>query len=107
MRPAHGAQASWPRWPSHSVARRKSVSDPRVDSLLNDAMRLRLSRRSIMRRGAALGLSTAAVGGVLSSAGRASAAPRAAAFLQERQLNVLQASYFVPAGEDFFDQAAQ
>ena len=37
------------------------MSDPRVDSLLNDAMRLRLSRRSIMRRGAALGLSTAAV----------------------------------------------
>ena len=70
-------------------------------------MRLRLSRRSIMRRGAALGLSTAAVAGVLSSTGRASAAPRAAAFIQERQLNILQASYFVPEGQEFFNQVAQ
>jgi ABC-type glycerol-3-phosphate transport system substrate-binding protein len=83
------------------------VSDPRVDSLVDEAMRLRLSRRSIMRRGAALGLSTAAVSGVLSATGRVSAAPRAAALLQDRQLNILQASYFVPAGEDFFNQAAQ
>jgi multiple sugar transport system substrate-binding protein len=83
------------------------VSDPRIDSLVDEAMRLRLSRRSIMRRGAALGLSTAAVSGVLSTTGRASAARRAPAFLQERQLNILQASYFVPAGQDVFDQAAQ
>ena len=39
------------------------MTDPRVDSLVDEAMRLRLSRRSIMRRGAALGLSTAAVAG--------------------------------------------
>ena len=83
------------------------MSDPRVDSLVDEAMRLRLSRRSIMRRGAALGLSTAAVAGVLSSAGRVNAAPRAAAFIQDRQLNVLQASYFVPEGQDFFNQAAR
>src|SRR5687768_18180879 len=107
MCPAQGAQATRPRWPSHSVARRNSVSDPRVDSLLNDAMRLRLSRRSIMRRGAALGLSTAAVAGVLSTTGRVSAAPRAAALLQDRQLNILQASYFVPEGQEFFNQAAE
>jgi multiple sugar transport system substrate-binding protein len=83
------------------------VSDPRVDSLVNEAMRLRLSRRSIMRRGAAIGLSTAAVSGVLLSTGRASAAPRAAAFIQERQLNTLQATYFVPEGQEFFTQVAQ
>ena len=83
------------------------MSDPRVDSLVDEAMRLRLSRRSIMRRGAALGLSTAAVAGVLSSAGRVSAAPRAAALLQDRQLNILQASYFVPEGQEFFNKAAQ
>jgi multiple sugar transport system substrate-binding protein len=83
------------------------VSDPRVDSLVDEAMRLRLSRRSIMRRGAALGLSTAAVSGVLLSTGRASAAPRAAAFIQERQLNTLQATYFVPEGQEFFTQVAQ
>ena len=83
------------------------MSDPRIDSLVDEAMRLRLSRRSIMRRGAALGLSTAAVSGVLLTAGRASAAPRAAAFIQERQLNTLHATYFVPAGQEFFTQAAQ
>jgi multiple sugar transport system substrate-binding protein len=83
------------------------VSDPRVDSLVDEAMRLRLSRRSIMRRGAAIGLSTAAVSGVLLSTGRASAAPRAAAFIQERQLNTLQATYFVPEGQEFFTQVAQ
>jgi multiple sugar transport system substrate-binding protein len=83
------------------------VSDPRVDSLVDEVMRLRLSRRSIMRRGAALGLSTAAVSGVLLSTGRASAAPRAAAFIQERQLNTLQATYFVPEGQEFFTQVAQ
>ncbi|MBW3633412.1 MAG: extracellular solute-binding protein, partial [Chloroflexi bacterium] len=83
------------------------MNDPRVDSLVDEAMRLRLSRRSIMRRGAALGLSTAAVAGVLSSTGRVSAAPRAAALLQDRQLNILQASYFVPEGQEFFTQMAQ
>ena len=83
------------------------MSDPRVDSLVDEAMRLRLSRRSIMRRGAAIGLSTAAVSGVLLSTGRASAAPRAAAFIQERQLNTLQATYFVPEGQEFFTQVAQ
>lgn len=83
------------------------MSDPRVDSLLDEALRLRLSRRSIVRRGAALGLGTAAVGGVLSLTGRASAARRAPAFIQERQLNTLQATYFVPAGQEFFTQMAQ
>ncbi|MGH2614222.1 MAG: ABC transporter substrate-binding protein [Thermomicrobiales bacterium] len=83
------------------------MNDSRIDTLTSEAMRLRLSRRSIMRRGAALGLSTAAVSGVLASTGRASAAPRAATFIQERQLNILQATYYVPAGEDFFTQAAQ
>ncbi len=83
------------------------MSDPRVNSLIDEALRLRLSRRSIMRRGAALGLSTAAVSGVLASTGKVSAAPRAAAFIQERQLNILQASYFVPEGEEFYNNAAQ
>jgi multiple sugar transport system substrate-binding protein len=83
------------------------VSDPRVDSLVDEAMRLKLSRRSIVRRGAALGLSTAAVAGVLSTTGQVSAAPRAAALLQDRQLNVLQASYFVPEGQDFFNKVAE
>ncbi len=83
------------------------MTDPRVDSLLDEATRMRLSRRSILRRGAALGLSTAAIGSVLSSTGRAVAARRAPAFIQERTLNTLQATYFVPAGQEFFTQIAQ
>ncbi len=82
------------------------MTDPRVNTLLDEARRLRLSRRSIMRRGAALGLSTAALGGVLSTTGRASAARRAPAFIQERTLNTLQATYFVPAGQDYFTKIA-
>jgi multiple sugar transport system substrate-binding protein len=89
------------------MTRRNHVSDPRIDSLTDEAMRLRLSRRSIMRRGAALGLSTAAVSSVLATTGRAAPARVAPAFIQERTLNTLQATYFVPAGQDFFTQAAQ
>ena len=78
------------------------MTDPRIDSLLDEAKRLRLSRRGILKRGAALGLSTAAMGSVLSSTGRATAARKAPAYIQERTLNTLQATYFVPAGQDFF-----
>jgi multiple sugar transport system substrate-binding protein len=83
------------------------VSDPRITSLTDEALRLKLSRRSIVRRGAALGLTASAIGGVLATTGKAAAAPRAAAFIQERQLNTLQATYFVPAGQEFFTQVAQ
>jgi multiple sugar transport system substrate-binding protein len=83
------------------------MSESPMKSLLDEAMRLRLSRRSIMRRGAALGLSTAAVYGVLETTGRAHAAPNAPMFIQERTLNTLQATYFVPAGQEFFAKAAQ
>jgi multiple sugar transport system substrate-binding protein len=82
------------------------MTDPRVDTLLDEARRLRLSRRSIMRRGTALGLSVAGVGGVLSSTGKAAPARRALAFIQERTLNTLQATYFVPAGQDYFTKIA-
>src|SRR6185312_10032743 len=71
-----------------------AMSESRRDILLDEALRLRLSRRSIMRQGAALGLSAAAISGVLATSGRASAARRAPAFIQERTLNTLQATYF-------------
>jgi multiple sugar transport system substrate-binding protein len=80
--------------------------DSRIVLLADEARRLRLSRRGILRRGAALGLSSAAVGGVLAASGKtAAAAPFA--LRQERSLNVLQASYFVPEGQEFFTQMAQ
>ena len=77
-----------------------------ANDLLHEATTLKLSRRGILHRGAALGLSTAAVGGVLAATGKsASAAPF---FLrQEKSLNILQATYFVAAGQDFFTKMAQ
>lgn len=77
-----------------------------ANDLLHEATTLRLSRRGILHRGAALGLSTAAVGGVLAATGKsASAAPF---FLrQEKSLNILQATYFVAAGQEFFSKTAQ
>jgi multiple sugar transport system substrate-binding protein len=81
--------------------------DSRIILLSDEARRLRLSRRSILRRGAALGLSSAAVGGVLAANGKTAAAAAPFALRQERSLNILQASYFVAEGQEFFTQMAQ
>lgn len=83
------------------------MSDPRVDALIDDAKKMRLTRRSVLRRGSALGLSAATMSSLLFSTGHARATPRAAAFIQERTLNTLAATYFVPAGQEFFTQVAQ
>ncbi len=81
--------------------------DSRIILLSDEARRLRLSRRSILRRGAALGVSSAAVGGVLAANGKSAKAAAPFALRQERSLNILQASYFVAAGQEFFTQMAQ
>ena len=82
------------------------MSDPRVDSLS-------------MRRNAFDSPGAASCGAAprsdsqprrspaSSHTGRVSAAPRAAAFIQQRQLNTLAATYFVPEGQDFFTKMAQ
>jgi ABC-type glycerol-3-phosphate transport system substrate-binding protein len=82
------------------------MEDRQIAALIDEARKLRLSRRSILRRGAALGLSSAAVGGVLSATGRASAAP-AFAIRQSRSMNFLSATYFVPAGQEFYTKVAK
>ncbi|HET7093457.1 MAG TPA: hypothetical protein VFI22_08270, partial [Thermomicrobiales bacterium] len=80
------------------------MSDQQFHRLLDDATRLRLSRRGIVKRAAALGLSAAAANAVLRATGTAAAPNRAPAFLQTRSLNVLASSYFVPAGQDFYNK---
>lgn len=84
------------------------MSDKRIRGLIQEATKLRYSRRQILKRAGVLGLSASAVGTVLTSRGYAGAAAaparRAPVFLQERSLNILAGSYFVPTAQDFFDQ---
>jgi multiple sugar transport system substrate-binding protein len=78
-----------------------------IDALVAEAVRLRYSRRTALKRAAALGLSVPAVAHALGSAG---AAPgprrfdRAPAFIQGTSLHVLAASYFVPDGQTLHQQ---
>ena len=83
------------------------MTDSRANQLIDEAMKLRLSRRSVMRRASALGISAGALGGVLAATGHAKAAPKAAVFIQERTMNTLAATYFVPEGQTFFTQVAE
>lgn len=81
--------------------------DPRIDNLIAEAKTLRYSRRQVMRRAVALGLSVPAVSTALTTSGyaapnetrRFSSAP---ALLQGTSLHILGASYFVVAGEERF-----
>ncbi len=78
--------------------------DDRVRTLIDEAKRLRYSRRQIMRSGAVLGLSAAGVHSVLDARGLA-AAPRPTRYLQGGgKLTILAGSYFVPEAQEFFVQ---
>jgi len=78
--------------------------DERVRTLIDEATKLRYSRRQIFRRAGVLGLSVPAIQSVLSARGTA-AAPSSAPLRQDGgKLNILAGSYFVPEGQDFFDQ---
>lgn len=83
------------------------MTDPRTDQLIDEAMKMRLSRRSVMRRASALGISAGALGGVLTATGHAKATPNVAVYIQQRTMNTLAATYFVPEGQTFFTQVAE
>lgn len=68
---------------------------------------MRLSRRSILRRASALGLSTAAAGTILGATGRAVSARPFPAVMQGTSLNILNSTAFVPAAQDYFAEQAQ
>ena len=83
------------------------MSKDRSAQLIAEAKAMKYSRRTILQRGSALGLSAAALGTVLGATGHASAAPnRAPAFLQGGSLNMLMSTAFVPAAQDHFQQQA-
>jgi multiple sugar transport system substrate-binding protein len=84
------------------------MTEDRVTQLVDEATKLRYSRRQVLRRAVALGLSVPAVSAAYAAS--AAAAPRtrmfnkAPAFLQGTKLNVLASSYFVPSAQDFYVQ---
>ena len=84
-----------------------STQDERVTNLINDAKRLRYSRRQILRNGSALGLSAAGLQMVLRSSGHTLAAPRQTRYQTGGKLNILAGSYFVPEAQDFFVKQVQ
>jgi len=88
------------------------MTDKRIDGLLSEAKTLRYSRRQVMRRAVALGLSVPAVTAALSATGYVAPGQTrtfasAAAQLEGTSLNVLAASYFVLAGQERYDAQLQ
>ena len=84
------------------------MTDDRVNQLIREATRLRYSRRGVVKRAAALGLSGSALSAALAGAGHAAAAPsRAPARQTSGKLAILANSYFVPAGQEHFLAEAQ
>jgi multiple sugar transport system substrate-binding protein len=88
------------------------MSDKRIDDLLSEAKTLRYSRRQVMRRAVALGLSVPAVTAAMTTSGYAGPNhvrkfDRAPAQLEGTSLTVLGASYFVLAGQERFDAQLQ
>lgn len=88
------------------------MNERRIDELVSEAKTLRYSRRQVFRRATALGLSVPIVSAALTAS--AYAAPgetrkfaKAPAQLDGTKLNILAASYFVPAGQARYDEQLQ
>lgn len=77
-----------------------------IRGLVDEATKLRYSRRWILKRGALLGLSAPAIGAVLAATGHPVSAqtPAAASHLKGTKLSFLSGTYFVPAAQDFYTQ---
>ena len=83
------------------------MSDERLSKLIQEATRLRYSRRGIMKRATALGLSASAATAALTATGKAVSAKQTPAVQLGGSLTILAGSYFVPEAQTFFDQQAQ
>jgi multiple sugar transport system substrate-binding protein len=83
-----------------------TIHDDRTKTLIDEAVRLKYSRRSIIARGSALGLTSAGIGATLSATGKA-APRRHTRYQQSGSLTILAGSYFVPEAQDFFVQQVE
>ena len=82
------------------------MTKDRSAQLIAEATAMRYSRRTILKRASAMGLSAAAVSGVLGATGHRVAANAAPAFLQGGSLNMLISTAFVPAAQTYFQEQA-
>lgn len=83
------------------------MADKLAERLIHEAQRMRYSRRTILHRASAMGLSAAAANAVVTKAGAAPKPSKAPAFIQDRSISILAGTYFVPEAQDFFDQQVQ
>ena len=82
------------------------MSDDSVRKLVDEAVKLRYSRRQVLKRASALGLAAPAIGVALAASGHSASAAtrRAPAVLQGTSLNILAATYFVPDAQTFYEE---
>ncbi len=83
------------------------MTDKLAARLIDEAQRMRYSRRTILHRASVLGLSAAAANAAVIKAGAAPKPSKAPAVLQERSISILAGTYFVPEAQEFFNQQAQ
>lgn len=81
--------------------------DERVRKLIDEATKLRYSRRQILRRASVLGLTAPAIQTALTASGHVAPRSAAAKLQTGGKLTILAGSYFVPEAQDFFDQQTQ
>ena len=79
-----------------------SETDERVRTLIDEATKLRYSRRGVIKRGAVLGVSGAGITAALGASGHRVSARSAARLQSTGKLTVLAGSYFVPEAQEFF-----
>ncbi|MGI8483753.1 MAG: ABC transporter substrate-binding protein [Thermomicrobiales bacterium] len=83
------------------------MTKDRSDLLIAEATAMRYSRRTIIKRASAIGLSAAAVSGVLSATGHTVVASQTPAVNLGGSLNMLISTAFVPAAQTFFGEQAK
>lgn len=76
--------------------------------LLREAQSMKLSRRGILQRASAMGLSAAMAGSILTASGKELPLNYKPYMLQSKgSLNILSSTAFVPAAQDFFAKQAE
>lgn len=82
--------------------------DERARKLLSESTSMKLSRRSIIQRASAMGLSAAVAGSILTASGKERPLNHQPYMLQSTgKLNILSSTAFVPAAQTFFQKQAE
>ena len=81
--------------------------DNKTRALVEEAKRLKYSRRTIIQRASVLGVSATGLSSVLGATGNASARKHTRYIQGGGKLTILAGSYFVPEAQDFFVQQVE